>query len=545
MALDPVAGSVALIIFLVSIPVICSAFLTFIFFIKHPSFSWKLKLPGIAAQIFAIGECAILCIGLILFQIENSNNRQPLLFYFIIAVAIHTIPQLGATIIILVRLYYLPNRSIPKKTFILSMVFAIILCFTFNVLVVLLAQSDEELTIYTYILWMALHVLSILLYVMLISILNKRLYPLIIDKNRRLETYDTDRYQHTCSTTIINGILYSIKCIQLSITLFISNIIYSLLFVSTFTVSIFDIHSPIFAKNILYIFYILLMINLLVHSMYILFDLYRNNGVDPYNKMLCFSCIYTYCCESGINWYIMNKAYNNLPALKEKIRLDSEEIHAKVVIDDESHVNILCFGDSLTAGYCNDGREYHPYSKELDRMIKEQLVKDDKDDIKINVIESGKFDECVTKTMYHRLEGMLKQNKFDIVIFLGGTNDIGYNVEVQQICSELERIYQLILEHNDGKCKLIAVSIPCRLDENASNTELSSPKTKINEYIFRYCSGNKDNDAVAYCDLYKCFNSIDDKEKKKLYDMDQLHFSAKGYNKLAALLFPIIIDLAL
>ena len=31
--------------------------------------------------------------------------------------------------------------------------------------------------------------------------------------------------------------------------------------------------------------------------------------------------------------------------------------------------NILCFGDSLTAGYYNEGEKFHPYSLKLEELL--------------------------------------------------------------------------------------------------------------------------------------------------------------------------------
>ena len=121
--------------------------------------------------------------------------------------------------------------------------------------------------------------------------------------------------------------------------------------------------------DMLLILYVILMINLVILSTNILCTFQRNKGVQPYDNQLCFSWIYTHCCESGINWYIMNKYHDQKGAISDEAMNDFILINQNNVIsinEGEDNVNILCFGDSLTAGYCNDGKEYHPYSKELE-----------------------------------------------------------------------------------------------------------------------------------------------------------------------------------
>ena len=152
------------------------------------------------------------------------------------------------------------------------------------------------------------------------------------------------------------------------------------------------------------------------------------------------------------------------------------------------------------------------------------------------MVESGKFDECVTKTMYDRIVKILSSNVFDIVIFLGGTNDIGYGIEINKICDTLKQIYEYIVSHDNGKCKLIAVSVPGRLNEIEDVRKLN-----INQFISNYCE-QSDNDRVSYCDLYDCLYSMEDKEKRKMYDIDELHLSQRGYNKFASILFPTVMQ---
>ena len=81
-------------------------------------------------------------------------------------------------------------------------------------------------------------------------------------------------------------------------------------------------------------------------------------------------------------------------------------------------VRILAFGDSLTEGWCHSGTKFHPYTRKLQSLI-QSLSKS------VDIVNKGVSGET-TEQMSDRLPLVLnKDGPFDLVIILGGTNDIG------------------------------------------------------------------------------------------------------------------------
>ena len=140
--------------------------------------------------------------------------------------------------------------------------------------------------------------------------MNKLLYHSINDKNTRLATYDIDKYQHTCSTTIINGILYSIRCLQANIMLLSSNIFYSVLQIIILFIIIPSNSTKESISYALYGIIIILMFHSSINSICIFMN-FINDTNKKYYKILGCKFMNTYCCESGLNWYIMRKCFND------------------------------------------------------------------------------------------------------------------------------------------------------------------------------------------------------------------------------------------
>merc|ERR1719295_984676 len=121
---------------------------------------------------------------------------------------------------------------------------------------------------------------------------------------------------------------------------------------------------------------------------------------------------------------------NNANAINEENEAN-EELKEEAVDEEENNpeMKILCVGDSLTWGYNNGGQKQYPYKDTLESMLKEQFG----NSVTFKVFESGVSGELVTETMVDRIADLLSNYTFDIVVHLGGTNDIGYMKPVEKI----------------------------------------------------------------------------------------------------------------
>lgn len=90
-------------------------------------------------------------------------------------------------------------------------------------------------------------------------------------------------------------------------------------------------------------------------------------------------------------------------------------------------LQILCFGNSLTAGYCDWGTEHYPYADHLPTPL-QKLYPETSIHIDVAAL-SG--DRVLGGQYLRRLEARLSkadasQTPYDWVIMMGGTNDLGW-----------------------------------------------------------------------------------------------------------------------
>lgn len=103
-------------------------------------------------------------------------------------------------------------------------------------------------------------------------------------------------------------------------------------------------------------------------------------------------------------------------------------------------LRILCFGNSLTAGYCAWGTEHFPYADHLPPPL-QKLWPDTSIEIDVAAL-SG--DRVVGGQYLRRLESRLdragaSQNPYDWVIMMGGTNDLGWGCVADSLYEGLSK----------------------------------------------------------------------------------------------------------
>lgn len=178
--------------------------------------------------------------------------------------------------------------------------------------------------------------------------------------------------------------------------------------------------------------------------------------------------------------------------------------------------NILCFGDSLTAGYYNEGKNFYPYSKKLSKLL------DDKYHIDyiglsgwtteemINNKDNINCEDCLEK-IWFGLSIQLRQKKYKYCIILAGTNDLEENNSIDIITNILS-IHQIAI--NEG-CKTIALTIPPMRIESVI-PEIKEKRQNINDSLKSYSE-------IETIDI----------SNNNLWDSDGLHFSPEGYDEIA------------
>ena len=99
-------------------------------------------------------------------------------------------------------------------------------------------------------------------------------------------------------------------------------------------------------------------------------------------------------------------------------------------------LRILCFGDSLTAGYTSYGWEFHPYADHLRAGLQHALSTSD---IEIDV--AGLSGDQVQGSYLRRIKAKCANTEtpYDWIIIMGGTNDLGWGQQPDTIYEGLSK----------------------------------------------------------------------------------------------------------
>jgi acyl-CoA thioesterase I len=192
---------------------------------------------------------------------------------------------------------------------------------------------------------------------------------------------------------------------------------------------------------------------------------------------------------------------------------------------------IVCFGDSLTAGYQSPTfdrpqlRET-PYGTFLQELI----------GISATVVVSGVCGE-LTGEMVARFPRDVIARKLAGVVILGGTNDLGWQASPAEIARNLRAMYDMALAK---KIRPIAVTVPSlrvqgETGAGEGRTWLEGHiqrRRELNAMIQGVCRERR----LAYVDLFAATQEHDSGLLAEAYSNDGLHLTTKGYRRLAELL---------
>lgn len=192
---------------------------------------------------------------------------------------------------------------------------------------------------------------------------------------------------------------------------------------------------------------------------------------------------------------------------------------------------ILAFGDSLTEGWCDFGSKFHPYTRKLQSLI--QSLSNAKS---VDVVNRGVSGET-TDQMNSRLGLVLdKDGPFDLVIILGGTNDLGFslNKDGEPLFRRLRSLHELALRHSPLS---VAVTIPETGYEALDQfTALREKRLQVNNLLKNYV---QDYDSkMLLCDLSTKLprKFLSDEDRRKFW-ADDLHFTPAGYDRMGEIIF--------
>lgn len=206
--------------------------------------------------------------------------------------------------------------------------------------------------------------------------------------------------------------------------------------------------------------------------------------------------------------------------------------------------SILCYGDSLTAGYYRHGSEFHPYGDTI--AVKSGLsVKT----VGMSGWTSSQMVEAAQKTGIHDqihspgdgLVVLLKQRQWDLVCLMAGTNDLGYGMSTGDIVENMEILVKHCL-NSSPFVKIALLTVPPTGGE-AKHERTRKRHAAVNSGLVRLA--NKYSSRVLLVNteiaLPNPGNDLDS-PYRDLWDEDMLHFSPRGSERLGEYVYTTLVE---
>ncbi len=174
---------------------------------------------------------------------------------------------------------------------------------------------------------------------------------------------------------------------------------------------------------------------------------------------------------------------------------------------------IIAFGDSLTVGF-QSLNEATPYARHLATLLHP--------DVTINIAAtSGE----TTADMLWRFDRGVIHVAPDMVIILGGSNDIGWGLSTEVTFNNLQEMYQKAL---GAGIKPVACAVPSILGADF----LIPPRIELNQKIQKEALHLN----IPFVDLFAATSDPSDRLYNG-YSYDGLHLNSKGYEKIAVAIY--------
>ncbi|KAI4224419.1 MAG: hypothetical protein L6R36_004682 [Xanthoria steineri] len=195
-------------------------------------------------------------------------------------------------------------------------------------------------------------------------------------------------------------------------------------------------------------------------------------------------------------------------------------------------LRILCFGDSLTAGYSSYGYSHYPYAAQIRQELKKAFPA-----AEAQVVVSGlSGDRVVEGQFLQRMKGMCATDDYppyDWIIVLGGTNDLGWSEPPHKVFQGLKDVWSVALETG---ANVMALSV---LEAEHTGGDLIQRRNALNEMIAQHSQHRWHY--MDLCAAVPYFN-MSDAQKPRIWD-DGLHLTMAGYEMMGEAIAAKLIEL--
>ena len=182
-------------------------------------------------------------------------------------------------------------------------------------------------------------------------------------------------------------------------------------------------------------------------------------------------------------------------------------------------LTFIAFGDSLTAGFIPTRITHQPYTLFLQQYLDKFCIQNSMTDLHIKILNRG-VNGNLTSDMLLRFRWDVLNAQPTHVIILGGTNDLGWELPVDEIFANLTAIYTQACENNITP---ICCTVPSVLGWDTG----IPPRVQLNTHIQTYCLKKR----LPCVDL---FTQTCDSQTKRLrgeYTSDGLHFNLQDIER--------------
>jgi len=202
---------------------------------------------------------------------------------------------------------------------------------------------------------------------------------------------------------------------------------------------------------------------------------------------------------------------------------------------------ILCYGDSLTAGYYRYGSEFHPYGDAVEKLSNAKVD---------SVGMSGwTTDQMVQNAMCEKnedvvgfeasgLNRLLQACKYDVVCLMAGTNDLGMDVSVEDITENISTMVKMCML-SSPQTQVAVLTVPPTGEESCSK-HARSRRTAVNSFLAELVEAHPDRavlvDGASILPNPGAHPRVATSESEA-WDLDLLHLSPIGSDRLGQQVF--------
>jgi lysophospholipase L1-like esterase len=189
-------------------------------------------------------------------------------------------------------------------------------------------------------------------------------------------------------------------------------------------------------------------------------------------------------------------------------------------------ITFVALGDSLTVGFIPSRIATQPYPRFLKEITDDFLMYSLKPNAFTTRFINRGVNGDLTSDMLLRFKQDVIALKPNFVIILGGTNDLGWGLPVDEIFSYLKQMYEKAVDNN---VEPIGCTVPSLLGWDKG----IPPRLTLNHLLQRFCCEKN----TLCVDLFEATCVPKTKRLRSEYSSDGLHFNALGYRKIAETIF--------